>query len=107
MGGRLPESWYGKVPLKRISVHLGRSASAVSQHALVLGIRKKRSPKIKQNKYRLISAGVNYKYVLPEESWPQIEHFLASFCKYALVAEVAKRKIDVSLFLKEYVKAYG
>jgi hypothetical protein len=60
-----------------------------------------------RHKYSFIRAGVSYKEVIPPEKWPRMEHFLASFCRYALLAEKAGRKLNVDLFLSEYRKIYA
>jgi hypothetical protein len=93
--------WYGKMPTKKIAAHLGRTANAVRQkvHTIHFGYRDKM--------YSLKNAGVSYKFVLPEESWPTVEHFLASFCRYAVAAESVGKKLDVRKFMDEYMKAYA
>lgn len=61
----------------------------------------------KDAKYKFVSAGISYKKALPEENWPRMEHFLASFCRHARIAEKTKEELDVSLFLSEYMKLYS
>ena len=59
------------------------------------------------SKYTFVrNEGKYYKNVLPPEKWPLVENFLAAFCRYALIAEKAGRKLDVSVFIDEYAKIY-
>jgi len=59
------------------------------------------------SKYTFVrNSSLHYKEVLPPEKWPIVENFLAAFCRYALVAEKAGRKLDVRVFIDEYAKIY-
>jgi len=99
--------WYGKMPRKKIARYLNRTIPSLNEHAGRLGLRKKRQPNLRHRKYNLERAGINYKFVLPEENWPIVEHFLASFCRYAVIANKTGKKLDVRKFMNEYVKAYA
>lgn len=69
--------------------------------------KKEKDPRDSRHKYRFIRAGVSYKEVIPPEKWPLMEHFLISFCRYARIAESFGKKLNVEIFLREYVKAYS
>lgn len=48
-----------------------------------------------------------YKKVLPPTHWPLVEDFLTSICRYADLAREHGCKLDVSVFMTEYVAIYA
>lgn len=68
--------------------------------------------KLRADRYRPIDdsglgSGVNYKKAIPKEKWPVVKHFLGCFEQYARVANEHGKRLDVNVFLDEYVAIVG
>lgn len=57
--------------------------------------------------YTLQFAGKSYKEVLPSDKWYLIEHFLATLCRLDRRARDEGRRLDLDIFLQEYVRIYA
>lgn len=57
--------------------------------------------------YSLQFAGKSYKEVLPPEKWYLVEHFLAMLCRLDRMAREEGERLDIDIFLQEYMRIYG
>ena len=104
----LVDMYYKGYVSEIIAEKIPRSAKAISGKIE----RMVKEGKLHPTRYRPIDdtglgSGMSYKAVLSKERWPVVKHFLGCFEQYARVANEHGKKLDVDVFLDEYVAVVG